>query len=64
MKIDAQITGVNTDGDTLHVTAQGKIKDMAEWRRPLNISFDVPDENGTRKTYVVGRKLRIEFKSK
>lgn len=61
MKIEGEIIGVETQGDTMRVDVQGKPPTAAEWRPLGRQSFVVPYSEANGKTFYVGRYVSIKI---
>ena len=59
MKIDCEVVGVKTDGDELEISAQGTVRNAADWRPCGYIRIDVPDVPTHQKAFYVGRKFSL-----
>lgn len=55
MKIRAEVTKVQTTGDGLRVTMQGKPPKAAEWRPTVEQIIELPDTEPMRRAFYVGR---------
>lgn len=60
MKIAAEVTRVETTGDSLRVTMQGKPPRSADWHPLAAQIIEVPDHPQTRRAFYVGRRVTIE----
>lgn len=59
MKLRVEVTKVETTGDCLRVTAQGKPTNAASWRPLVSQVIEVPDTEPTRRAFYVGRMVTI-----
>jgi hypothetical protein len=62
MKIECEVTSVETTGDGLKIGLQGKPPKSAEWRSIECQQIIIPITNGYAKTLYVGRKAMITVK--
>jgi hypothetical protein len=60
MKIRAEVIAVETHGDTLHVSLQGKGRGDAQWRPMGRHSIMVPATPANGRHYHVGRIVHLE----
>lgn len=60
MKIRAEVTRVETTGDGLRVTMQGKPPRAAGWHPLAPQVIEVPDSAPTRRAFYVGRVVMLE----
>lgn len=60
MKIRAEVTAVETQGDSLQVILQGKGRGDAHWRRMGRHSLTVPATAQNGRVYHVGKIITIE----
>ncbi|MEQ1580890.1 MAG: hypothetical protein ABL964_09885 [Steroidobacteraceae bacterium] len=61
MKIKAEVIAVETSGDALDVSLQGKAEADAEWRPMLRFNVQVPESIKNRRAFYVGRDVRISI---
>lgn len=61
MKLRCEVLAVETFGDRLKITTQGRRPNDAEWRPYLKIVFELHDSPKTRKAMHVGRMVRIDI---
>lgn len=59
MRIEGEIIGVESHGDTLRVDIQGKPPSAAEWRPLARQSFTMPATDASGRTFYVGRRVSI-----
>jgi len=60
MKLDCEVIGVETNGDSVDVKLQGSQTRSADWRR-MGTHILTLDANSTiGKTFYVGRRVKIE----
>ena len=64
MKIEASVIGVETHGETLQVTLQGKEPNSADWRPYSSQTFKIADNERNARAFWIGRKVEIEIKPK
>lgn len=60
MKINGEVLGVESNGDSLNVRIQGNEERAAEWRPYLRFTLQLPENVKTRKAFFVGRRVRID----
>jgi hypothetical protein len=64
MKIKCEVTAVETTGDGLKISLQGKPPLAAEWRPDEYQQITVPINDAHAMTFYVGRKVIITVKPK
>lgn len=64
MKIEAEVLAVESNGDVLFISTQGKTTDSAGWRALERHTFKVPMTIRNSRAFYVGRKLEIEIRPK
>jgi hypothetical protein len=64
MKIEASVIGIESHGDTIQVTLQGKEPGSAQWRPWARQVFKVAENERNAKAFYIGRKVEIEIKPK
>lgn len=64
MKINAEVLAVETIGDALRVTLQGKAEADAEWRPYLRAHIDIPETLPNRRAYFIGRRVTLQLKTR
>lgn len=64
MKIHSEVLAVETIGDALRVTLQGKAETDADWRPYLKAHIDVPETLPNRRAYYIGRKVTLTLKTR
>lgn len=64
MKIEASVIGVESHGECIEVTLQGKEMNGADWRPLARQVFKVMDSDRNNKAFYIGRKVEIEIKPK
>lgn len=63
MKIKGHVLAVSNNGDQIEVKMQGATPGAARWRRLEVVTFTLPDTDGVRRTFFIGRKLTITIKA-
>jgi hypothetical protein len=64
VKIDINITSIETTGDQLRVRGQGSQPRSAKWRRMNLIDLTIDDSDAAKGTFRVGRSFTVEIKPK
>ena len=59
MKIQCEVLGVTTNGESLVITAQGTVRGAAGWRLMSAVKFDVPDGAKNQRAFHVGREFTL-----
>ena len=64
MKINCEVIGVETHGDSLSVTLQGKPPKSADWRPIERQTVIIPTTRSTERTFHVGRRCTLTITPK
>lgn len=59
MKIEGHITAAEDRGDTLKLTAQARRRGAATWQPYLSIDLNVPASDLNKRTYHLGRDIKL-----
>lgn len=62
MKLRCEVIGVETTGDGLRLTLQGKPNGAAEWRNLERQEFVIPATQHAKRAFYVGRMVAISMR--
>lgn len=61
MKVNAHVTSADDHGDRIRLVLQGSAIGDADWRPMLRFEVFVPENNRNRKSFHLGRKVKVEI---